>query len=475
MLTSRARALRWLIEIALIVVVVAVAVPVFGRAQAKQDGDEAMWMGTAHFFEKLFIEHDISAKAWPDNYWTRTHPMVVRYIMGGWLWAHGYDLDSLDPAFDYTRKWFTNVEMGKAPGEAMLTEMRRAMRGMAILCAALMYGIVRVLAGRIGGLAAGLLFSGSPYMTLHLIRAKGETILMLFLLAALLTSIVAMKRSTGRGPSIGWGALTGVLLGLAIASKLTAILVVPAIVLWTGWAAIGGLEGLQALVRRARAGQLLTRPVRAATSALPSHDVVPPSSEQRAAVWRGKAIWGAGVLLIAGVTFLVHNPFFYPDPIGRPWLLLADRQREMAWQASVDPPRAVTTAAQRIKLVWRWSLNEDTWGDYRLRWPVEMPLALAGLAWLAFRAFRQGRGEDIWLLLWIAWIFAGVTWGLGYLLDHYFVPTASMGLVLNGLAIGWGTNWLWAQGRQFMARRHDLEQPVPAAQTGSGPAETAIA
>jgi hypothetical protein len=41
------------------------------------------------------------------------------------------------------------------------------------------------------------------------------------------------------------------------------------------------------------------------------------------------------------------------------------------------------------------------------------------------------------VLLWLAFLWAGVTAGLGFLLQHYFVPTAVVATLLSGLAIGW--------------------------------------
>jgi hypothetical protein len=84
--------LRWLLEIALVLAVVAAAVPAFARAQAKQDGDEAFWIGSSSFYLTLFVRHDLSAEGWPDGYLTRTQPMIVRYLLGGWLTARGYNV-----------------------------------------------------------------------------------------------------------------------------------------------------------------------------------------------------------------------------------------------------------------------------------------------------------------------------------------------------------------------------------------------
>ena len=71
------------------------------------------------------------------------------------------------------------------------------------------------------------------------------------------------------------------------------------------------------------------------------------------------------------------------------------------------------------------------------------------------------------------WYFKGVPSRLGYLLDHYFVPTAAMGLLLNGLAIGWSASWLWGCARLVLARRGGAtggKKQLETAQT-----ETAIA
>src|SRR6188768_723521 len=128
---------RMAAEVALVLAVTVVAASVFGRAPAKQAGDEANWLGTARYFLVLFVQHDVSAEAWQDTYWTRTQPMLPRYIMGGWLRARGYDYEGLDPNFDHTKKWFTNEREGKAPTEAILSEARLPMRALSVVAAVL--------------------------------------------------------------------------------------------------------------------------------------------------------------------------------------------------------------------------------------------------------------------------------------------------------------------------------------------------
>jgi 4-amino-4-deoxy-L-arabinose transferase-like glycosyltransferase len=422
--------MRWriLAEIVLVLALAVVAALSIGRAPAKQAGDEANWLGTARFFLVLFVRHDTSAESWPDSYWTRTQPMIPRYIMGGWLWARGLDYEGLDPNYDHRRKWFSNVAEGKAPSEMILTEARIPMRGLTVVAALLLYGVVRVMAGPLGGAAASLLFSGSPYLALHMVRAMGEPPFLACLLATMLVMLLAIKRGGGRGPGWGWGVVAGVLLGLAFASKLTAIIAIVAIVLWGTWALLSGTVA-----------RILPLPPRLSTEG-----------------GRRSLLWALLVIGVGLLTFVATNPFLYRDPVGRTLLLFQDRQTEMHAQADADPERAVTSLSESARLVWRDSLIEDTWADSRLHRPMDAVLAVIGLVWLALRAVRH-RAEML-LLLWVVGFFGGVTVGLGYVLDHYFVPTATMGLILTGLTVGWG-----AQAAGRAARRIGRRQRQPVA------------
>ena len=423
---------RWriLAELVLVLAIATVASLTIARAPAKQAGDEANWLGTARFFLVLFVRHDVSADSWPDTHWTRTQPMIPRYIMGGWLWARGYDYEGLDPDYDHRRKWFSNQAEGKAPSDAVLTEARIPMRALSVVAAVLLYGVVRVMAGPVGGAAAALLYSGSPYLALHLVRAMGEPPFVVFLLATLLVSLVAVKRGGSHAPSVGWGVLAGVLLGLAFASKLTAVIAILAILLWGAWALLAGTL----------AGRL---PV--------SWTAGQPSG-------RRSFVWAIGVVALAFVTFVLTNPFLYRDPIGRTALLFQNRQTEMAAQAEIDPSRAVTGLSQSLKLVWTNSLVEHTWTDSRLHLPIEAALAVVGALWLLARAVRPG--PETMLLLWVLGFFGGVTVGLGYVLDHYFVPTAIMGLVLTGLTIGWSTRVAWSTTQRVRNRQRQPAAPA---------------
>jgi hypothetical protein len=413
--TTMPRLLRLLAEVVLALAVLAAAGSAFFNSKVKIDSDEAEWIGTTRYFQLYFVEHDVSAQSWPDDYWTRTQPMVVRYVLGGWLWLQGYDLKSLDPTYDYTRNAAENRKAGLAPSDQLLADARVPMRALAALSVLMLYLVVRVLAGPIGGLVAAGLAMGSPYLQEHLVRAKAESTLMFLLLATLLVAVVGIRRGGGkRWPSLGWGIATGVLLGLAFGAKLTTILAIVAIGVWGAWACLSAWRWTD----RGGGG----RP------------------------W----VWPLAVLVTTGLVFLASNPFLWPDPIGRTWLLFDNRREEMARQQVNLPSRAVYGLDRRAELVWDRSVSNDAWGPSRLNQPVEAVLTVIGAGWLAFRAASRRPTALTLVFLWSASIWIGVTVGLGFLLQHYFVPTAMTADLLGGLAAGWLVQSIWWVGQQYL-------------------------
>src|SRR5688500_2315094 len=102
-MTPLARRARWAVEVLLPPCVFVVSLNVFLGAKAKVDSDEGNWIGTTVYFQRFFIERDFSEDAWADTYWTRTQPMVFRYVIGSWLWWRGQDLAVLNPNYDYAK------------------------------------------------------------------------------------------------------------------------------------------------------------------------------------------------------------------------------------------------------------------------------------------------------------------------------------------------------------------------------------
>ena len=129
------------------------------------------------------------------------------------------------------------------------------------------------------------------------------------------------------------------------------------------------------------------------------------------------------------------------------------RADEMAQQQKDVPSRAVYSLGHRASLVWERSVYNDAFSPSRLGWPLESVLTVVGAAWLAVRALRPGRGRpraERQVFLWLAITWIGVSVGLGFLLQHYFVPTAMIATLLSGLAVGWGARAVWQLVRRWL-------------------------
>src|SRR5215212_1775316 len=409
--------LRWAGEVALVVLVFAVALGVFWTAKAKIDSDEGNWIGTTRYFETFFVERDFSGEAWADGYWPRTQPMIFRYVIGSWLWLRGHDLSVQNPNYDYSKNAAQNRRLGLAPADTVLEDARMPARLMAALAVTMLYVVVRLLAGPVGGLAAAISATGSPYLQENLIRAKAESTLMFFVLAALLLAIMSVWKPRGTGSAVRWGVATGFLLGLAFGTKLTVVLALIAVALWGA--------GTYLLQRRGS----------------------PDGWRWGAPAW----VWPLAVLVTVAVVFIGSNPFTWPDPIGRSWLLFENRRDEMAQQQLDVPSRAVYGLDRRASLVWERSVWNDAFAPSRLNLPLEAVLTVIGAVWLAVRAVTLKdagrRRAEVLVLLWLACLWAGVTAGLGFLLQHYFVPTAMVATLLSGLAVGWSVQAAWHLAR----------------------------
>jgi ABC-type amino acid transport system permease subunit len=431
---------RLTIELLLPVSVLVAGLVVFFTARAKIDSDEGNWIGTTRYFETLFVDHDLSPEAWADGYWTRTQPMVFRYVIGSWLWLRGHDLKIQNPNYDYSKNAATNRRLGLAPADDVLDDARKPARVMAALAVLMLYLVVRLLAGPVGGpvggLAAAVLALGSPYLEENLIRAKAESTLMFFLLAALLAAIVGLRRAGPDWPAARWGVATGLLLGLAFGSKLTVVLALVAVALW---GAAACLDNWIAPWRSRLAVSLARGTPSQARDGEPRHG----------RPW----VWLAAVVVTTILVFIGSNPFLWPDPIGRTWLLFENRRLEMAQQQLDVPSRAVYDLGDRIELVWDRSVSHDAFAPSRLNLPLEAILTVVGAAWLLVRTGLAARGRpgiELLVLLWLACLWAGVSLGLGFLLPHYFVPTAMIATLLSGLAVGWS---IQACRRLWLIRR----------------------
>jgi hypothetical protein len=404
-----------------------------GRVEIQ--GDESRYMWAGRYFEYLFVQRDITRTEWGDGKYTHTQPMLVNYLVGGWLWARGYSADRALAGYDWTRNWWANLRAGRVPNATVLAEARRPMVLFAVATVGALYVLGRLLGGPIAGLTTAVLALGSPIVQRELIQVRSEAPLALLMVLGVLLMVLGVRRGRDGSLSLRWAVAVGLTLGLGFAMKLTAALSLVAV---AGWAVL----------------MVLTAAVYGRSSGLTVH--------------LGRA-WMAGrgwvlVLVVALGVFVLCNPHLYPDPLLHTAHLFQRRAQEMQQQRQDHPEASIDSPLDRPSYVLGGSLVWGTLiGSRGLM--LEASLATVGLAALLMRAWRGWRGKartpaDELLLLLMLSYFAGVSAGASLAYARYLLPTLFLGAVLSGL----GAAVLLAQVAEIRAllRRCLLAAPAPA-------------
>jgi 4-amino-4-deoxy-L-arabinose transferase-like glycosyltransferase len=419
----RKRAWRLLGEVLLGVAVLLAGLWVLGDSakRVEMHGDEGVAIMATPYFEYLFIRRDLARDEWhDDSYAVHTHPMISRYLMGGWLWLQGYNERRL-PQRSY--RWSLSLEenrrQGRVPSEALLGHARTPMVVSGAGAVVLLYLLGRVLAGVPAGLVAAGLGLGSPLTQEYLVRARPDPPFVFFLLLALLFGVLGARRGRDGGLPLGWAIAVGLALGLAFGSKLTAVL---------GPAAAGGwgllVAGLAAARKRdpSEIGAWAGRRRRALRKPL-------------ARAWMAGRGWALAVVVACGV-FVISNPHLYPNPILHTTHLFAHRIEE-GEVAQRYHPDAAQNIFERSSFVLLGSLAGGTLTGSRGA-PLEALLAAAGVVALLAGSWREWRrtgrppATGLVLLTGLAYFlgtiaFLPVTW------DRYLLPTVLLGALFSGL------------------------------------------
>lgn len=399
----------WLLGRAVLgVAVFAAALSVFGGAarQSRFDPDENLYMWRGRYFGHLFLRHDLTHPEWADSYWTHTQPMLTNYLVGGWLWARGYDQSELPPPYDWGAGSKENRRQGRFPSPELLADARAPMVVVAAGVAGLLYLLGCALGSPLAGLIAAALATLSPLTQKFLVRALSEPPLGLFLLLALLVGVLGARRGRAGSLPLRWALALGLALGLGLATKLTLTLSFAAILAW------GGLVALAAWRNRTVAGSGLTR------------------------AWAAGRGWALALALALGV-FVVSNPHLYPNPLLHSGHLFQNRADEMQAQQRLLPKDALHNLNDRVRFVFGGSLIEHTASGPR-RGGLEAALAGIGLGTLLARVWRGWRrrghppAEGLVLVTMLSY-FVGVSLGLLLAWPHYLVPTFLLGTILSGL------------------------------------------
>jgi len=412
------------VGIALALLVVAAFVLLRAAETVPFHGDESEWIAAGRYFRFVFLDHDVTSQVWRPSWLNRDQPPLGRYIIGGIVWASGTDPEKVNRTYAWERDYELNLREGRVPEPHILKPVRRAMALVGAVSIVLLFVAGRLVGGTLVGAVAGFVATFSPLLQSYFVQARTEALLAFFSTLALV-ALLAFARTyqrSGKLRPVGW--CVGLLLGLALATKLTAAVGI------VGACAYGGAAAL-ARLRTAR---------------------------QEAMRLIG---WSAATGLLATLVWVAANPFLWPDPVGRTWSMLEQQQAIMVEQGVEFGNPVETPLPGRLLLMVRRSFGENStpafdYGAPRGSEPlirrtfsdlpivlglsVELVLAAIGLVVLIGRVatvWWSGvrHGSETALLWWLAAYFIGIGANLSLDWPRYYVPTAFYGAILIGLGV----------------------------------------
>lgn len=224
---------------------------VAGAMLAPFHGDESMWIHMSHDFDALFVRGDVSRLLYSENpadpidqeLREINNPLAKYVISLSWR-AAGFTDGDLNGYWEWGTDWDWNVEHGRLPSEALLRGSRWLPAALAALGVVAVMALGVRLGGWVTGGLAGLLLVTDASFLLHTRRAMAEGTLLAFsiLSIAALTGYLIRRASGDPMPArtrIAYLAGTGLLTGLAVATKLNgaivAIVVAMALLGWRRW------------------------------------------------------------------------------------------------------------------------------------------------------------------------------------------------------------------------------------------------
>ncbi|MGB0383592.1 MAG: ArnT family glycosyltransferase [Ardenticatenaceae bacterium] len=204
--------------------------------------DESHWISSSDFyFQKFFVEQDWDYETWRDDHfgeWSTSNPVIGKYLIGASLYlfepSQGARYTKRRAEYDYRESFEWNVDQGSIPPLEEIVAARWPVVWMTILSSVLLFLLARDLTGhRSVGVVAALLFMIDPLVLYSGLRAMIDMPALFFSLLALWVALRmydAIYVAAGRGdrPAYGtlfWSLGLGVACGLAVGTKLNALLV----------------------------------------------------------------------------------------------------------------------------------------------------------------------------------------------------------------------------------------------------------
>jgi len=396
--------------------------------------DESQWIATSNVFEP-FITGNFASPVWEESHWTLTQPPVTRYIIAVGRLAGGYHAADLNVAWAWSLDTDANIARGAMPSPGLLWWSRLPMAILAAICGLILFKLVSATAGRLAGYIMLLLFVASPYLLYNLGRAMSEAPMLAFVLLVIFAGVLAIsswqRAAAGDGRSVrafvrplGWVIVMSVLCGLAGATKLNGLATVPAALMFCVLAPV------------VQKGNVPT-PTRACFT----------------------IIVCVLVLLVAVGTFIVLNPYLYPDVWGHTVNMFQYRLQEMQAQEAAYPTYRIQGLDMRIGIVSQRVFQDYATLSFGGAQVVNIPLSALGFCYLLYAAWRWLRGRVISGTS-MAIILVGAAAAVPALLtpldwDRYFL----LPVVFSSLCIAIGISWAIRGAYRWVRHRIVHEQP----------------
>jgi len=364
--------------------------------QLDQVTDEGIYIVAGKLYFALITHLRISSPQWDFNY---EHPPVVKLLVGLFI--------------------YLNAHLGHLLNELLAARIPSIVSGTLLVIT--IYWLGRAPFGRIVALLAALCLAISPWLVYFSALAYLDMTMTMLITIAYLLLWPAIRQ-----PRLY--VLSAMLVGLAAACKYTAVLVIPAMVLFVAYYF------------------LLIRPRL-------------PAEQRPPFPWRR---W-AGAIIISPITFFIADPAIWPNPVG-----LLKHSFRFEWHHSID--------GHLTFIAGQYSLHIPHWAIFYMIFAkmsvfVTIPAACFGIfALIQLLRFHlrkanlpaTGVTRIAFLFIWLVSLL-----GMFSLLNivvgtHYLLPTA-IPITLSG-AFAWVTLFRYRQGALFLSAKKSMP-PAPAVQT----------
>ena len=397
-------------------------------------GDESLWIATSYYFD-AFVEGKFDSPVWNESYETLTQPPVGRYVVGIGRTIGGYSYRDLNRPWNFNLSSEENIGRGNMPSPNLLWWSRFPMCILAVVAAVIAFTLMSYFVGRLAGYVMLSLFVLDSYFSSTLCRAMGEAPLLAFTMFAALAgyrALTSWRVATAHSHLVRkrflrpllWFGMMGVFCGLAGATKLNGLSIIPA--------------GLVLV--------LLT-------------PLVQTSNISRSQIF-GIIPFACGLLILAAAfTFVAPNPYLYGDPIRRTKNMVEQRLSEMErQQAKIPSARISGPLIPRVSLIGERVFQQCAALSFAKSWIINVLLCLVGLGYVLFAGWswlRTGAGSAATaVLLLIAFgssipaLMTPLDW------DRYYLFPVFFSTVFIAIGIFWIITILFKWARQWQLWLH---------------------